>query len=253
MPKIISIHSFRRGTGKSTITANLAALLAIAGRRVGVVDADVLSPSLHWLLGVDESKIGCTLNSFLLDQQDIEQAAHDVTARLGVDIKGRLFLVPASDDALQIARVLRERYDTDRLNTGCQRLIDQLALDMLLVDTHAGLNQDSLAALAMSDALIIVLRLDQQDYQGTAVTVDVARRLEVPDLSLMVNMVPPGFQSIEVAIEVEHTYNCPVSAALPMSEELMTQPGSSLFVLEHARHPITTLLTQAAARLMAHA
>src|SRR3989304_9274 len=116
MPKIISIHSFRRGTGKSTITANLAALLAVAGQRVGVVDVDVLSPSLHWLLGGDKSKIGCPLNSFLLDQQDIEQAAHDVTARLGVDVKGRLFLVPASDDALQIARVLRERYDIDRLN-----------------------------------------------------------------------------------------------------------------------------------------
>jgi septum site-determining protein MinD len=249
MPHIISIHSFRRGTGKSTITANLAALLAVAGQRVGVVDADVLSPSLHWLLGLGGADIDGTLNDCLLDQRPIEQAAHDLTSRLGADIKGRLFLVPASDDALQITRVLRERYDADRLIDGCQRLIEQLALDRLLVDTHAGLNQDSLAAIAMSDALIVVLRLDQQDYQGTAVTGDVARRLEVPDLSLLVNLAPVSFQSPAVAAQVEQTYNCPVSAVLPLSEELMTQPGSSLFILDHARHPITTLLTQAAARL----
>ena len=249
MPKIISIHSFRRGTGKSTITANLAALLALAGQRVGVIDADVLSPSLHWLLGLGRAEIDGTLNDFLLDQRPIEQAAHDVTSHLGADVKGRLFLIPASDDALQITRVLRERYDTARLNEGCQRLIEQLALDLLLVDTHAGLNQDSLAAIALSDALIIVLRLDQQDYQGTAVTVDVARQLKVADLSLLVNLAPVSFQPLAVAAQVEQTYRCPVSAVLPLSEELLTPPGSSLFVLEHARHPITTLLTHTAARL----
>ena len=35
MAKIIAIHSFRGGTGKSNITANLAALVALAGHRVG--------------------------------------------------------------------------------------------------------------------------------------------------------------------------------------------------------------------------
>lgn len=249
MSKNISIHSFRRGTGKSTITANLAALLAVAGRRVGVVDADVLSPGLHWLLGLGGADIDGTLNDFLLDRRPIEQTAHDLTSRLGADTTGRLFLVPASDDALQIARMLRGGYDTDRLNDGCQCLIEQLALDMLLVDTHAGLNQDSLAAIAMSDALLIVLRLDQQDYQGTAVTVDVARRLEVPELSLIANLVPESLQPLAVAAQLQHTYNCPVSAVLPLSEELMTQPGARLFVLDHARHPIAALLTQIAARL----
>ena len=38
MSRIISIHSFRGGTGKSNITANIAPLLAAEGRRVGVID-----------------------------------------------------------------------------------------------------------------------------------------------------------------------------------------------------------------------
>ena len=44
MSKIISVHSFRGGTGKSHLTANLAAQLAVQGRRVAVVDTDLPSP-----------------------------------------------------------------------------------------------------------------------------------------------------------------------------------------------------------------
>jgi Mrp family chromosome partitioning ATPase len=39
---IVSIHSFRGGTGKSNTTANVAALLAQSGKRVGVIDAEAL-------------------------------------------------------------------------------------------------------------------------------------------------------------------------------------------------------------------
>lgn len=249
MSKIIAIHSFRRGTGKSTIVANLAALLAVTGQRVGVVDANLSSPGLHWLLGLGRTEIDGTLNDFLLDHRPIAETVHDLTSRLGAAVQGRLFLVPASDDALQVARVLRERYDTDRLSEGCQRLIEQLTLDVLLVDTHAGLDQDSLAAMAMSDTLLIVLRLDQQDYQGTAVTIDVAHQFKITDLSLLANLVPESFQPETVATQLEQTYHCPVSAVVPSCEELLAQSSSNLFVLEHARHPITTLLTQIAVRL----
>ena len=38
---IISVHSFRGGTGKSNTTANLSAVLAMSGKRVGVVDTDI--------------------------------------------------------------------------------------------------------------------------------------------------------------------------------------------------------------------
>ena len=49
MAQIISIHSFRGGTGKSNTTANIATIFAIDGRRVGVVDTDIQSPGIHVL------------------------------------------------------------------------------------------------------------------------------------------------------------------------------------------------------------
>jgi septum site-determining protein MinD len=41
MASIVSIHSFRGGTGKSNTTASVVALPAAFVRRVGVIDADI--------------------------------------------------------------------------------------------------------------------------------------------------------------------------------------------------------------------
>ena len=65
MSKIISIHSFRGGTGKSNTTANVAALLAASGLRIGVIDTDLQSPGIHVLFGVDEENLSPSLNDYL--------------------------------------------------------------------------------------------------------------------------------------------------------------------------------------------
>jgi len=67
--------------------------------------------------------------------------------------------------------VLREGYDVGLLNDGFQSLIEELNLDVLRIDTHPGLNEETLLSIAISDTLLIILRPDQQDYQGTSVTV----------------------------------------------------------------------------------
>jgi ATP-binding protein involved in chromosome partitioning len=54
--KIVVIGSGKGGVGKSTLTANLAVALARAGRKVGVVDADIYGPSQPMLLDVSDSK-----------------------------------------------------------------------------------------------------------------------------------------------------------------------------------------------------
>ncbi|TMI37780.1 MinD/ParA family protein, partial [Candidatus Bathyarchaeota archaeon] len=46
MAKVIAVHSFKGGTGKTTLTANLAAILAMH-HRVGVMDLDLSGPGLH--------------------------------------------------------------------------------------------------------------------------------------------------------------------------------------------------------------
>jgi septum site-determining protein MinD len=251
MSKIISIHSFRGGTGKSNTTANLATLLAMSGQRVGVVDTDISSPGIHVLFGVNADEMGFTLNDYLWGKCDIDQAAHDVTAQLGQSIKGKVYLIPSSMKPGEISRVLKEGYDVGLLNDGFNKVIDDLKLDTLLIDTHPGLNEETLLSIAISDALIIIMRPDSQDYQGTSVTVDVARRLDVPRLLLMINKVPAVFDTAATKARAEEIYKCEVAAVLPHSDDMMALASSGVFVLRYPDHPVTALYQQVAARLMA--
>lgn len=57
-----------------------------------------------------------------------------------------------------------------------------LKLDLLLIDTHPGFKEATLLTIAISDMLMIVLRPDKQDYHGTAVLVEVAGRMAVPQV-----------------------------------------------------------------------
>ena len=120
----------------------------------------------------------------------------DLATARGVDAGGQLWLVPSSIKASDIARVLRQGYDVEVLNEGVRELAEGLDLDVLVIDTHPGLNEETLLSITISDVLLLILRPDKQDYQGTAVTVDIARRLEVPELLLLVNKVPRGFHKI---------------------------------------------------------
>lgn len=244
MARIMSVHSFRGGTGKSNTTANLAALLARQGQRVGVVDTDIASPGIHVLLGLEETAVHHTLNDYLWGKCAIGDAAHDVTANLDADVSGEVLLIPSSIKAGEIARVLREGYDVGLLNDGFQSLIEELDLDVLLIDTHPGLNEETLLSIAISDALIIVMRPDQQDFQGTGVTVEVARKLDVPNLLLVVNKTPTSLDFDELKVRVENTYHCPVAAILPHSDEMMTLASAGVFVMHYPHHVITQKLNQ---------
>ena len=80
MARVISVHSFRGGTGKSNTTANLAAIYARDGLRVGVIDTDIQSPGIHVLFGLAGDEIEASLNDFLWHGRAIEEVATDVTA-----------------------------------------------------------------------------------------------------------------------------------------------------------------------------
>jgi MinD-like ATPase involved in chromosome partitioning or flagellar assembly len=239
MSKIISVHSFRGGTGKSNTTANIAALLAMDGARVGVVDTDIASPGIHVLFNLDESDMAFSLNDYLWGKCTIEQAAQDVTGHVGGEIKGQIFLIPSSIKAGEIARILREGYDVGLLNDGFRDVIEKLKLDYLLIDTHPGLNEETLLSIAISNALVIIMRPDQQDYQGTAVTVDVAKKLDVPKMLMLINKTPTSLDFDDVRSRVEQIYNAKVGAVLPHSDEMMTLASSGIFSIRFPDHIVT--------------
>ena len=247
MATIVSVHSFRGGTGKSNTTANLAVTLAAQGRRVGVIDTDIQSPGIHVLFGLAGDEITASLNDYLWHDRPIEEAARDVTPD-GAD-GGKVYLIPSSIKPGEITRVLREGYDAQRLTHGLRRLVEALRLDVLMIDTHPGLNEETLLSLVISNVLLVVLRPDQQDYEGTGITVKVAQGLQVPRLLLIVNKTPPAFDPAAVKAKVERAYGCEVAAVLPHTDEMMNLASADIFALRYPDHPMTDQYRGVAAML----
>lgn len=256
MAKVISTHSFRGGTGKSNTTANLSVLVARAGNRVGVIDTDIQSPGIHVIFQLHESRVEHALNDFLYGKCAIEEAAYDVTdAAIGTvepdQDRPRVFLIPSSINVGEIGKVLKEGYDVAKLNDGIQRLITDLDLDYLFIDTHPGVNEETLLSIAISDKLILVMRPDSQDFQGTAVTAELARRLEIPEMMILINKVPPNMDVVQLRERVEKAYGAEVAAMLPMNYEIVRLASSGIFVNRYPEHPMTLALKQVAERVMA--
>lgn len=252
MTTVVSVHSFRGGTGKSNSTANVAAQLAAAGKRVAVIDTDIQSPGIHVIFGFEDD-FDKTLNDYLWGKIDIVSAAHDVTGVVLADKAvvpgGALFLIPSSMKAADIARVLREGYDVGTLNDGFRDLARNLQLDYLFIDTHPGLNEETMLSLTISDVLLLILRPDKQDFQGTAVTVDIARRLDVPLLLLVVNKVPSNIDTEDLRSQLNSAYGAETAAVLPLSEQVVQNASAGLFSLLHPEHPWSEQVRILAARI----
>ncbi|QIR40402.1 MinD/ParA family protein [Tolypothrix sp. PCC 7910] len=255
MSEIISVHSFRGGTGKSNVTSNLATLIARSGKRVGVVDTDIQSPGIHVLFGLEEERIRYTLNDYLWGRCAIEDAVYDVSSILKqkpslFGRQGSIYLMPSSIKMSDISRILREGYDARLLNDGLHHLVKRLKLDYLLIDTHPGINEETLLSIIMSDVLVLILRPDKQDYQGTAVAVDVAKKLEVPKMLLVINKALPSLNFNELRQKVQNTYATPVAGILPVSEEMFNLGSSGIFSLQYPNHPWTETISAIAKQVM---
>lgn len=238
MPDIITVHSFSRGTGKSVVSVNLAAYLAYIGKRVAIVDLNLLTPSLHITLGVPSEEIGYTIQDYLAGICDAEHAPIDVTENVSPNAKGKLFLVPASGDMV-LQRLPRATYSAERLLEGCNQIGSSQQLDVLILDCEAGLTETTLPAIAAADMLVAVMRLDQHDYQGTSVSTDVAARLGVPNIGIVVNMVPSEQDLAGVADKAQDAYSHAVYAVLPNSKTSLALAKRGMLVLENPDHPLS--------------
>ena len=242
MSKTIAFHSFGRGVGKTILTANIAAILAATGKRVGVVDVDLHAPSVDIPFGIDDNQKKYLLNDYLAKKCEFEDVVYDISKSLPTHSKGKIFLVPSSSRMLEINRIVREGYELASLHQGLEWMTEAKQLDILLLDVCAGLNEDTLLPIAISDVLVIILRPDPQDFQGTAVTVEIAHRLNVSRILLVANMVPTAYDFDEVKAMVNQTYQCEVASVFPYSEEVMALASSGIFALRYPTHPFTSRL-----------
>lgn len=251
MAKIVAIHSFRGGTGKSNTTANLATAIAVSGHRVAILDTDIQSPGIHAVFGLDNEQAKYTLNDYLWGNCAIADAAYDVSPREVKQGQGSIFLIPSSSRLGDINRILQEGYDVRLLKQGFHDLIQALKLDYVFVDTHPGINEETLLCVAISNLLIVILRPDRQDFQGTAVMVDLAHKLRVPKILMVVNRILESTDFDSLRKQIETAYGLPVVGLFPNSEEMMQLASSDLFYLRYPNHPLSAQVEAVAQQVLA--
>ena len=248
MTKRISFHSFRRGTGRSSLMACITALMAKKGKRVGIIDANLQSPSAHILFGLTDNEISKTLNNYLWEECGIGEIAYDVGDSVGAP-RGQTYLVPASDDMVEIMRILKEGFEVRILTEAYAQFSSQYNLDYLFIDTGSGLNESVLASLAVSDIALVIMRLDEQDYQGVATTLTLAKYMDVPQVLTVVNSVPPSYDLKDVKHTVAEKFNTDVAVALPHSEQFLALGSKDIFVMRYPQHPLTEALREMVGKL----
>jgi MinD-like ATPase involved in chromosome partitioning or flagellar assembly len=190
------------------------------------------------------------LNHYLWGMATIEEATYDVSENLGLSGNGKLLLIPSSVKADDIAKILQNGYDVSHLHQGFRKFVKKFELDYLFVDTHPGLSKETLLSIATSHALLLILRPDKQDYQGTAVTVDVARQLKVRNLMLVLNKALSRMNFEVLTQKIEEQYQAPLIEIFPLSEDVVQLASEGVFCIQHPDHIFSQKFLNIAQQLM---
>ncbi|MCK4481643.1 ParA family protein [Candidatus Bathyarchaeota archaeon] len=167
MERTFAFHSYKGGTGKTTIAINLAAIYAQRQKNVCVLDFDFRAPSLHFLCGT-KPESGGWLNDFLNGKHHISNFLHEIN----VGSEGKLavgFANPTSDAMWDITKKDRKWWGNvlRRLLEAKRTILKDLGFDYLIFDTSPGVHYSSMNALAVSDVVVLTLKQDELDVEGT--------------------------------------------------------------------------------------
>jgi chromosome partitioning protein len=159
--QILAFANASGSAGKTTSAVSLAVLLAEAGKKVVVVDADAQANATAWL-GIQPDEAPTTLADVLMRRATLDQALIATTVE-GVS------LVPAnrSLDAVAIelnsvvAREMRLR-----------RALEGVEADVVLIDCPGAISILTIGALVAADALITVTQPTMKEVEGVPEMLD---------------------------------------------------------------------------------
>jgi chromosome partitioning protein len=177
MPQCIAFHSYKGGTGKTTIACNLAAMLSLKGYNVSLLDLDVYAPSLHAYFDYAPNK---WINDLLFENSDLNEIMVDMTPTLTkyaaerTEKLGKL-LVGFSNPQKEEIYKLEGTIKTANANIQLLRRFVQLREDLIsdyesdyvILDTSPGIRYWSINSLAIADVLFLTLKFGDLDIEGT--------------------------------------------------------------------------------------
>ncbi len=175
LTRVIAVGSGKGGVGKSTLSANLAVALALSGRRIGLLDADIWGFSAPRLLGVIGTRLAAGPDGKIIP---IETA--------GLQLVSTGLLLDDEDRALMWRGLMLSK----ALEQFLRDVAWDPALDYLILDLPPGTGDVQLAlARLLPQAEMVVVTTPQKAAQKVAMRVaDMARRSFLPVVGVIENM-----------------------------------------------------------------
>ncbi len=204
---VMSVHSYRGGTGKTLLSTNLAASYA-RKEKVCLMDYDLRAPSLHSLFDIEMPD--WWINDYLNGDCEIDEVITEVLPNLYVGL--------ANPDAEAIREMMGKgrSWETQALSKTIQmrEALDKLGFGKIIFDTAPGLAYSSINAVVGSDVVALVMRMDALDILGTKEMVKGVYELLEKPTYFVVNMVLPEQVEAHFAL-LQSTFGDKTAAYLP--------------------------------------
>ncbi len=268
--KTIALHSYKGGTGKTTLISNLAAYYAMNGSKVCLLDFDLYAPSLSMYF----RKIPALYLNNLLNGEtetrgktDISKVLVDVSSELG--LSGKLFIgfsSPGKDEINEIELRHDQKWQLAairRFLSAKNQLFEEYAIDYLFLDTSPGIRYWSLNTLAVSDTVFLVMKNSDMDIEGTTKMTndfyDSLRRFG-SKYYIILNKVPGASPITEFNLEadekefevmLEKDIGAKVVGSMPCFCDIQFSKHEFLFAIKKPEHPFSKKLVALAEKIRA--
>ena len=255
MGKLVTIHSFKGGTGKSYLSANLAVLYALQGKKVCLLDLDFRAPTLHIVF--EPKGVRRWINDVLNGTAKVEECLVDCSSKL--ENKGTLFVGFAdfSTEAIRDMISKGRKWETEALHrilSMRKELIDELEFDICIADTSPGIQYSSINAVVAADIAMVVSTLDDSDIHGTTKMIGELYEVFQKKTAVIINKAIGGgeFKDVEkskIVDELQYKYKEAVIGILPCYCEVGRIKRASIFAYNYPKHPFTEALRVIAAKI----
>jgi septum site-determining protein MinD len=250
MGKILAVHSYKGGTGKTLLSVNLAATFAKNGKKICLFDLDFRAPSLATLLKV--AKADYWLNDYLNGTCGIDKVLIDLSEK--VNSKGKLFvgLANPSTEAIRDMSAKDRKWEMralGRLLTLRDSLLNDRSFDYLIFDTSPGLQYSSINAIVAADLVLVATTLDRSDVDGTRRMLRELYDLFEKKTEVVLNKVLDAYSKSrkeEIQAKIKEVYQVPLLGLIPCFCDVLKAEGNTVFPEEKPDHPFTKILAEMA-------
>ena len=255
MGKIIAVHSYKGGTGKTSIAVNLAAAYSRRGKKVCLMDLDFRAPSLHAIF--KKQNLDYWLNDYLNSVCEIDKVLIDVTNDHGNGGKLMVALANPSTEAIRDMTAKDRKWEMKalgRLLALRSAILNDDDFDYLILDTSPGLQYSSINAMVTADVVLVVTSLDASDINGSQRMTSELYDLFEKKTGILINKVIADFLSSKEEQKkfnkyIKEVYSLPILATIPCFCEVLRAAGDFIFSEERPDHPFTETIEKLATKV----